>query len=55
VNSTGIEGTEISFVSRLHEIFQLKIDDVILGNAAPASVPVIEMARAGAIIVNPPL
>ena len=55
VNSTGIEGTDISFVSRLHEIFQLRIDDVILGNASPASVPVMEMARAGHILVSPPL
>jgi len=55
VNSTGIEGTDISFVSRLDEIFQLTIDDVILGSRSPASVPVIEMARAGHIIVSPPL
>lgn len=55
VNSTGIEGTDISFVSRLHEVFELRIDDVILGNASPASVPVIDMARAGHILVDPQL
>jgi Trypsin-like peptidase domain len=55
VNSTGIDGTDISFVSRINEIFELAIDDVDMGDGPPRSVPVLEIARAGHIIVRPPL
>jgi hypothetical protein len=56
INSTGIDGTEISYVSRINEIFALTIDDVAMIEGAPASsVSVVEIARAGHIIVEPPL
>ena len=37
------------------EIFDLTIDEVVMGDDPPRSVPVIEMARAGCLIVKPPL
>jgi Trypsin-like peptidase domain len=55
VNSTGFDGTEVSYVSRITEVFDLTIDDVIMDNQAARSVRVIEMARAGHIVVKPPL
>lgn len=52
LNSTGIDGTDISFVSRIDEIFELAIDDVQMGSEPPRRVPVAEIARAGHIIVK---
>jgi len=52
LNSTGIDGTDISFVSRIEEIFELAIDDVQMGPETPRRVPVAEIARAGHIIVK---
>jgi len=51
VNSTGIDGTDISFVSRIDEIFDPVVDDVRIGSEPPRSVSVPEIARAGHIIV----
>ena len=55
INSTGYDDTDLSFVSRVHEIFQLAIDDVAMGTEPPRRVPLIEIARAGYIVVKPPL
>jgi hypothetical protein len=55
VNSTGVDGTDISFVSRINEIFNLTIEDVVMGSAPPRSVPISEIIRAGHISVVPPL
>jgi hypothetical protein len=55
VNSTGIDGTDISFVSRINEIFNLTIEDVVMGSAPPRTVPISEIIRAGHISVIPPL
>jgi hypothetical protein len=55
VNSTGIDGTDISFVSRINEIFSLTIEDVSMGSEPPRSVPISEIIRAGHISVSPPL
>jgi hypothetical protein len=55
VNSTGFDGTDVSFVSRINEIFTLVIDDVVVDGGASRSVPVMELARAGHIVVRPPL
>jgi len=52
LNSTGIDGTDISFVSRINEIFELVVDDVRMGSEPPRSVPVAEIARAGHIVVR---
>ena len=52
LNSTGIDGTDISFVSRINEIFELVVDDVQMGSEPPRSVSVAEIARAGHIIVR---
>jgi hypothetical protein len=52
LNSTGIDGTDISFVSRINEILELVVDDVQMGTEPPRSVPVAEIARAGHIIVK---
>jgi hypothetical protein len=52
LNSTGIDGTDISFVSRINEIFELVVDDVQMGSEPPRPVPVAEIARAGHIIVR---
>jgi Trypsin-like peptidase domain len=55
VNSTGYDDTDISFVSRIYEIFDLTIDGIVMTpGTAPCSVSVKEMAQAGHIIVNPP-
>lgn len=55
VNSTGVDGTDISFVSRIDEIFSLTIEGVSMGSEPPRSVPLIDITRAGHIIVSPPL
>jgi len=55
VNSTGIDGTDISFVSRINEIFSLTIEGVSMGSEPPRSVPISEIIRAGHISVSPPL
>jgi hypothetical protein len=55
VNSTGFDGTDISYVSRINEIFDLTIDDVAMNNQPAQSVSIIEMARAGHVVVRPPL
>jgi hypothetical protein len=55
VNSTGFDGTDVSYVSRINEIFVLTIDDVVMDNQPARSIPVVEIARAGHIIVMPPL
>ena len=55
VNSTGFDGTDLSYVSRINEIFQLVIDDVAIGDAPPRSVPVIDLAHLGFMNVAPPL
>lgn len=54
VNSTGYDGTDVSFVSRIHEIFGLSIDDVVIDAGGPRSVSIIELAKAGHIVVRPP-
>ncbi len=53
VNSTGFEGTDVSYVSRIDEIFELVVDDAVIDGAPARSVPVIELARAGHIVVSP--
>jgi hypothetical protein len=56
INSTGIDGTDISYVSRINEIFALNIDDVAMEEGALSrTVSVIEIAQAGHIIVEPQL
>jgi hypothetical protein len=56
VNSTGFDGTDVSFVSRIHEIFALSIDDVVIDVGVPArSVSIVELAQAGHIVVEPPI
>jgi hypothetical protein len=55
VNSTGFDGTEVSYVSRIDEIFDLVIDDVVIDKQPAHSVRVIDMAHVGHIVVNPPL
>jgi S1-C subfamily serine protease len=52
LNSTGMDGTDISFVSRINEIFELVVDDGQMGSERPRSVPVAEIARAGHIVVR---
>jgi hypothetical protein len=55
VNSTGYDGCDISFISAIDPIFDLAIDDVQLGSASARTVPVIDMARTGHVVVKPPL
>lgn len=55
VNSTGIGGTDVSFVSRIDDIFGLLIHDVSIAGAAPKPVRIHELARLGHISVRPPL
>jgi hypothetical protein len=52
VNSTGYDGTDVSFVSSVTDIFDLLIDDVQLGNEAPRSVRIRELIAAGHILVK---
>jgi trypsin-like peptidase len=55
VNSTGYDETDISFVSRIDEIFDLAIDGIVMApGATPRSASVREIADAGCIIVRPP-
>jgi len=54
VNSTGFDGTDVSYVSRIDEIFDLTVDDVVMDQQPPRSVRLIEMVRAGHIVVSPP-
>lgn len=55
VNSTGFDGTDVSYVSRINEILDLTIDDVVMDRPPSRSVKIIEMARAGHVLVNPPI
>jgi Trypsin-like peptidase domain len=55
VNSTGYDGCDISFISAIDPIFDLAIDEVQMGSGPPRTVPVIHMARAGHVVVKPPL
>ncbi|HEX6718881.1 MAG TPA: serine protease [Pyrinomonadaceae bacterium] len=53
VNSTGIDGTDISYVSRIDEILALTIDGVAIEAGEPASpVTVLQMVDAGYLIVR---
>lgn len=52
VNTTGYDGTDLSFVSRIHEILELSIDDVIMGTGSARTVKVVEMVLAGHIILK---
>lgn len=52
VNSTGINGTDISYVSAVTPILDLTIDDVSMDGLPARSVRVSEMVRAGHIIVK---
>ena len=55
VNSTGFDDADISFVSRIDEIFDLVIDGIVMTpGTAPRVVSVKEIAQAGHIIVKPP-
>lgn len=55
LNSTNLDGSDISFVTRVDEVFSLQLDDVILGDEPARSVPIIDIARTGAILVDPKL
>jgi hypothetical protein len=55
LNSTGFDGTDDSYVSSIKPIFDLRIDDVVMNDQPAQSVPIIEMARAGHIVVCPSL
>jgi hypothetical protein len=54
VNSTGYDGTDVSFVSRIHEIFAISIDDVVIDAGVARKVSIIELAKLGHIVVQPP-
>jgi hypothetical protein len=53
LNSTGVDGTEDSYVSSIDGILDLSIDDVVTREQAPRSVSIREIARAGYITVKP--
>jgi hypothetical protein len=56
VNSTGWEGEPESFISPVHQIMDLSIDDVILLNETePRTVGIAEMVKLGHVIFYPPL
>ena len=54
VNSTGYDGTDVSFVSRIHEIFAISIDDVVIDAGVARKLSIIELAKLGHIVVQPP-
>jgi len=49
VNSTGIEGTDISFVSRIHEVLSMWLPEVIIGNQKVEKLTVYEMYKRGIV------
>lgn len=53
VNSSGIDGTDISFVSRVTQIFALAVEGISIDGSPARSVPLIELARLGHIAVHP--
>lgn len=55
LNSTGVDGTEDSYISSIGGVLDLSIDDVAIGNQKPRSVSVREMALAGFVTVKSPL
>jgi hypothetical protein len=55
INSTGYDGTDISFVSSISDIFDLSIDNIQFDNNAPRSATVRELAKIGYVLVKPPL
>lgn len=52
VNSTGFDGTDCSYVSRINEILTLTIDGVAIPGESPRSAQIIELARAGFVVVD---
>lgn len=54
VNSTGFDDNDISYLSRINEIFQLFVENVSIDAGPPRTVHLIELARAGHIVVEPP-
>ena len=52
LNSTGIDGTDDSYVSSIGGILNLTIDEVGIGGQAPRSVQIREMVSAGHVILN---
>jgi hypothetical protein len=55
VNSTGWDGSDTSYISRIDEIFQLVIDGIAIGTSPARSVSGFDIARAGGIVVVPPI
>jgi hypothetical protein len=53
VNSTGYDGTDISYVSSIRDIFDLSIDDVQIDDGPVQSITIRELSRIGQVIVNP--
>lgn len=52
VNSTGMDGTDISYVSRVSDILPLRVDSVLAeGNPNPVSVPISEIILGQHIVV----
>lgn len=55
INSTGIMGADISFVSNIKEIFDLAVDGVSIDGGPPRRTLVRDIAHARHIVVKPPI
>jgi len=53
VNSTGFDGADVSFVSRISEIFGLVLDGICIDGQPARRTRLVELARAGHIVVEP--
>lgn len=55
VNCSGVDGTDIGYFSRINEIFQLWVDDVMLDGVKRDRVSVKELIDLKQIVFNPPI
>ena len=53
VNSTGFDGTDISYVSRVNETLTLTVEGVSMGGDLPRMTSAMEMVREGHLLVKP--
>lgn len=54
VNSTGFDGANVSYISRVNEILPLRLDDVSIGDAPPRCMRISDIAETGNVVVNKP-
>jgi hypothetical protein len=52
VNSTGYDGQQISFVSRIHEALTFKVPDVNIDGKSKDEINMVQLAKLGIISVN---